>query len=173
MFRILSKLLLRCEAVLIGAAIIATVIMMLLTSADAIGRYLLNSPIMGAYELTEKYLMVGAIFLGLSFTFREGIFIRVTFLVDMLPRKIRIMTEIISHLITTVFCLFIVYASGGGALRALSDDTMLSTVPVLIAPAYCLVPLGFLALLVMLLIDQPRVSKGNSFLFGGEAPPAS
>ncbi|MBZ0140276.1 MAG: TRAP transporter small permease [Pseudorhodoplanes sp.] len=170
MSRILGKLLAGCEAVLIGAAVVATAAMMLLTSADAIGRYVFNAPIMGAYELTEKYLMVAAIFLGLSFTFREGIFIRVTFLVDRLPPRFRRISEFVSHLITIIFSLFIVYASGGQALRALSDDTTLSTVPVPIAPAYCLVPLGFLALLVMLLIDLPRVRKGNSLLFREEAP---
>ncbi|KAB2882386.1 MAG: TRAP transporter small permease [Pseudorhodoplanes sp.] len=170
MSRILGKLLAGCEAVLIGTAVIATAVMMLLTSADAIGRYVFNSPIMGAYELTEKYLMVAAIFLGLSFTFREGIFIRVTFLVDRLPPRSRRVSEFVSHLITIAFSLFVVYASGGQALRALSDDTTLSTVPVPIAPAYCLVPLGFLALLVMLLIDLPRVRKGNSLLFREEAP---
>ena len=59
--------------------------MMLLTSADALFRYLFNSPILGAYEITEKYLIVAAIFLGLSYAYRGGVFIRVTFLVDRLP----------------------------------------------------------------------------------------
>ncbi len=170
MLGILGKVLSRCEAVLVGTAVVATAIMMLLTSADAIGRYVFNAPIMGAYEITEKYLMVAAVFLGLSFTFREGIFIRVTFLVDRLPPRFKRISEFASHLITVGLCLFIVYASGGQALRALSDDTTLSTVPVPIAPAYCLVPLGFLALLAMLLIDLPRVRKGTSLLFHEEAP---
>ena len=60
--------------------------MMLLTSADALCRYLLNSPILGAYEITEKYLIVAMIFLGLSYAYRGGVFIRVTFLVDRMPR---------------------------------------------------------------------------------------
>lgn len=170
MSRFLGNLFARSEAVLVGAAVVAIAIMMLLTSADAIGRYVFNAPIMGAYELTEKYLMVAAIFLGLSFTFREGIFIRVTFLVDRLPQPFKRISEFVAHLITIGFCLFIAYASGEQALRALSDDTMLSTVAVPIAPAYCLVPLGFLALLVALLIDLPRVRKGNSRLFHEETP---
>ena len=65
------------------------VAMMLLTSADALFRYLFNSPILGAYEITEKYLIVAAIFLGLSYAYRGGVFIRVTFLVDRLPRSWR------------------------------------------------------------------------------------
>lgn len=170
MSRILGTLLARCEVVLFNAAVIATAIIMLLTSADAIGRYIFNSPIMGAYELTEKYLMVAAIFLGMSYAFRGGIFIRVTFLVDRLPRLSKLIAEHVSHLVTIAYCLFTVYATGGQALRALSDETTLSTVPVLIAPAYCLVPLGFLALTVMMLVDLPRVREGNSLLFREEAP---
>ena len=63
--------------------------MMLLTSADALCRYLLNSPILGAYEITEKYLIVAMVFLGLSYAYRGGVFIRVTFLVDRLPPRVR------------------------------------------------------------------------------------
>ena len=72
---------------LVYAGVLATFVMMLLTSADALSRYLLNRPIIGAYEITEKYLMVAAIYLGLSYAYRGGVFIRVTFLVDRLPAR--------------------------------------------------------------------------------------
>ena len=74
---------------LVYAAVAAAFAMMLLTSADALSRYLLNSPILGAYEITEKYLIVAMVFLGLSYAYRGGVFIRVTFLVDRLPRFAR------------------------------------------------------------------------------------
>ena len=61
--------------------------MMCLTSADALSRYAFNRPILGAFEITEKYLMVAAIFLGLSYGYRGGLFIRVTFLVDRLSGR--------------------------------------------------------------------------------------
>jgi TRAP-type C4-dicarboxylate transport system permease small subunit len=170
MLRIFGSLLARCEAVLVAFAVIAITIMMLLTSADAIGRYLFNAPIMGAYELTEKYLMVAAIFLGMSYAFRSGIFIRVNLLVDRLSPPARMVADHVSHIITIAYCLFILYASGEQALRALSDDTTLSTLPLSIAPAYCLVPLGFLALAVAMIIDLPRVREGNSLLFNEDAP---
>ena len=75
----------RIEAILLGFGVFATFAMMCLTTADALSRYALNSPILGALELTEKYLMVAAIFLGLSYAYRGGLFIRVTLLVDRLP----------------------------------------------------------------------------------------
>ena len=60
----IEKWLWRCELMLVYASVLAALAMMCLTSADALSRYLLNRPIIGAYEITEKYLMVATIFLG-------------------------------------------------------------------------------------------------------------
>jgi TRAP-type C4-dicarboxylate transport system permease small subunit len=168
----IGKLLWRCELVLLYAAVLATFIMMVLTSADAMSRYLLNRPIVGAYEITEKYLMVAAIFLGLSYAYRGGVFIRVTFLVDRLPAPLKLASQYFAHLVSLAFCLIIVVATAQQALRGLKDDTTLSALPILVGPAYCLIPLGFFALTVIMLADLPRVHSGQSFLFREEAPPA-
>jgi TRAP-type C4-dicarboxylate transport system permease small subunit len=168
----IPKWLWRCELLLVYAAILATAGMMFLTTADALGRYLFNRPIVGAYEITEKYLMVAAIFLGLSYAYRGGIFIRVNFLVDRLPATPRMLADHFAHAVSFAYCLMFVAATGQQALRALSDDTTLTTLPVLVGPAYLLVPAGFLALTVMMLIDLPRIRKGEAFLFRQDAPTA-
>lgn len=167
-----GKWLWRCELVLVYASILAAVAMMCLTSADALSRYLLNRPIMGAYEITEKYLMVATIFLGLSYAYRGGVFIRVTFLVDRLPARLKLLAQYLAHLASLLFCLIILVATTQQAVRGLSDDTTLSALPLLVGPAYCLVPLGFFALTVIMLIDLPRVRSGRSHLFREGAPPA-
>ncbi|HET7253556.1 MAG TPA: TRAP transporter small permease [Xanthobacteraceae bacterium] len=167
-----GKWLWRCEVVLVYASILAAVAMMCLTSADALSRYLLNRPIMGAYEITEKYLMVATIFLGLSYAYRGGVFIRVTFLVDRLPARLKLLAQYLAHLASLLFCLIILVATTQQAVRGLSDDTTLSALPLLVGPAYCLVPLGFFALTVIMLIDLPRVRSGRSHLFREGAPPA-
>jgi TRAP-type C4-dicarboxylate transport system permease small subunit len=168
----IAKWLWRCELVLVWAAILATTAMMFLTTADALGRYLLNRPIIGAYEITEKYLMVAAIFLGLSYAYRGGIFIRVSFLVDRLTGTPRMLADHFAHAISLAYCLVFAVATGQQALRALSDDTTLTTLPVLVGPAYLLVPIGFFALTVMMLIDLPRIHRGEAFLFRHDAPTA-
>jgi TRAP-type C4-dicarboxylate transport system permease small subunit len=160
----------RCELVLIYAGVLATFAMMCLTSADAFSRYLFNSPILGAYEITEKYLMVAAIFLGLSYAFRGGVFIRVTFLVDRLPPALKLLANHVAHLLSIAFCVIILIATTQQALRGLSDDTTLSALPILVGPAYSLVPLGFLALTVLMILDLPRVRSGRSLLFKEEVP---
>jgi TRAP-type C4-dicarboxylate transport system permease small subunit len=168
----IAKWLWRCELVLVYAAVLATMSMMFLTTADALGRYLFNRPIIGAYEITEKYLMVAAIFLGLSYGYRGGIFIRVSFLVDRLPAVPRMLADHLAHAVSLAWCLVFVAATAQQALRALADDTTLTTLPVLVGPAYLLVPAGFLALTVMLLIDLPRIRRGEAFLFRHDAPTA-
>jgi TRAP-type C4-dicarboxylate transport system permease small subunit len=170
--RSLEKWLWRCELALVYAGVLATFLMMCLTSADALCRYLLNSPIIGAYEITEKYLMVAAIFLGLSYAYRGGVFIRVTFLVDRLPPALKQVADHIAILLSLVFCAFILIATGQQAWRGLQDDTTLSALPIPVGPAYCLVPLGFLALTIVMLADLPRVRSGKSYLFREEAPSA-
>ncbi len=165
-----ARVLLRCEAVLIQLGVLAALAMMLLTSADAISRYLLNRPILGAYEITEKYLMVAAIFLGLSYAYRGGALIRVTFLVDRLSPRARLVADRFAHAITLVWCLVFLFASAQQALIALSDVTMLTTVPVPVGPSYLFVPAGFLAVAVLLIADLPRVQRGDAILFTPDAP---
>ncbi len=173
MIEYLGRWLSRVEVALLSLGVLATFAMMCLTSADACSRYLFNSPILGALDITEKYLMVASIFLGLSYAYRGGLFIRVTFLVDRLSGKPRIAAEYFSHLVTLAFCIVILIATGQQALRGLSDDTELSTLPIRVGPAYSLVPVGFLALTVLMLNDLWRLRRGQPLLMSEEAPAAS
>ena len=115
----LGKWLSRCELALLYLGVLATFAMMCLTSADALSRYLFNSPIIGAYEITEKYLMVAAVFLGLSYAYRGGGLIRVTFLVDRLPGKLKLFADYVAHAVSLGFCLFVLLATTQQAIRAL------------------------------------------------------
>jgi TRAP-type C4-dicarboxylate transport system permease small subunit len=166
----LAKILHRCELVLVYAAVVAAAAMMLLTSADALLRYLLNSPILGAYEITEKYLIVAMVFLGLSYAYRGGVFIRVTFLVDRMPPRLRVAADHLSHAISVLYSVIFLVATTQQAVRALSDTATMTTLPILTGPAYSLVPLGFLALTILMLCDLPRVRRGEALLFAQGDP---
>jgi TRAP-type C4-dicarboxylate transport system permease small subunit len=166
----MSRLLLRIENAMIVVAVIATAIMMLLTSADALLRYSINQPIMGAYELTEKYLMVASIFLGFTYAYRGGAFIRVTFLVDMLPQPLKVAANWFAYLVSVGCCGLLLYATGNQAAQALSDQTTLATLPIRAGPSQIVVPIGFLGLFVLMLLDLRRVSSGEALLFSQESP---
>jgi TRAP-type C4-dicarboxylate transport system permease small subunit len=171
--QLLGRWLTRCEIALLYVGVLATFAMMCLTSADALSRYMFNRPILGAFEITEKYLMVAAIFMGLSYGYRGGLFIRVTFLVDRLSGTARLVADYFAFLVSLLFCVVFLWATAVQGLRGLSEDIELSTLPILVGPAYCLVPIGFLALTILMLVDLPRVRKRQSLLFTQEAPAAS
>lgn len=169
---LIGKSLERIELWLLYAGVLVTFLMMCLTSADALSRYLLNWPITGAYEISEKYLMVAVIFLGLPYAYRGGGLIRVTFLIDRLSPSLKLLANYFAHAISLVFCVIFVVATGLQAVRGLSDDTTFSALPLPVGPSYCLVPLGFFFLSVLLLFDLRRVRTGDSFMFMQDAPTA-
>lgn len=139
--------------------------MMCLTTADAAGRYLLNSPITGADEITEKYLMPALVFLGLGYAYRGGIFIRVTFLADRIPGLAKRCIDYVVQIVTILCCLMLTWASAQQALVVVDNRTTLSTIALPLAPAYFIVPIGLALLVVLLLVDLPLVSEGKSRLF--------
>lgn len=60
---------------------------MVLTSLDALLRYLFNAPLTFNSYLTTYYLMVAMLIMPLAWAFRTGGYIRVVFFAAMLPRK--------------------------------------------------------------------------------------
>src|SRR5512139_2195987 len=165
----MQRLLDSCEKVLTYAAVFATFIMMLLTTADAAGRYLLNRPITGAYEITTNYLMVCAIFLAMTFAYRGGANIRVTFLVDRLPRLVKLIVNHLVQIFSILYCSTLVYATLRQALRTTATGTTLSSIEIPQGPAYFLVPSGLLLASLTMLVDLWKVRKGKSPLFQEES----
>jgi TRAP-type C4-dicarboxylate transport system permease small subunit len=93
-----------CERMLTLTAALATFSMMLLTTADAAGRYLFNRPILAAYELTTNYLMMAVVFLAMPYAYRQGANIRVSFLVDRLGRAPRLVVDHAVQIISILYC---------------------------------------------------------------------
>ncbi|MCD6675368.1 MAG: TRAP transporter small permease [Burkholderiaceae bacterium] len=134
------------------ASCAGVVAMMLLVSADALGRFVLHSPITGAYELTEDYLMVILVFLGLSYSYRKGAFVRVTSFTRFFPRRLRLVLERVSAAAAAVVVGAI--AAGGfdmtvHAIRIGEFSSNLLQYP--LAPAYALVVVGCALLALRLL----------------------
>jgi TRAP-type C4-dicarboxylate transport system permease small subunit len=166
----MQRLLNGCENVLTYAAVFATFIMMLLTTADAAGRYLFNRPITGAYEITTNYLMISAVFLAMAFAYRGGANIRVTFLVDRLPRLTKLVVNHLVQMVSMLYCAALVYATFKQALRTIATGVTLSSVEIPQGPAYLLVPVGLFLTSLMMLVDLGKVREGKSPLFQEESP---
>ena len=168
----MQKLLNGCETVSTYGAVIATFVMMLLTTADAGGRYIFNRPITGAYEITQNYLMVAAIFLAMSYGYRKGANIRVTFLADRLPRKVKLIVNYFVQLVSMLYGAVLVIATFQQFLRATATGTALSSLDFPLGPAYLIVPVGLFFMSLLMLIDIRKVRTGKSPLFKEESPTA-
>ena len=75
---------------------VALTAMMLLTVADVIGRYVFSKPIRGTYELVG-FLLVGAGSLGLGYCQVKKAHIRVDFLLQRFPEKVRAIITVIAN----------------------------------------------------------------------------
>jgi len=170
----MEKVLLWIEKRLLYLGMVALFAMMCLTTVDAAWRYLLNSPITGAYEITEKYLMLISIFLGMSYTYRGAGFIRVTILMDRLPRSWKIPINHFAQLFAIVYVAVLIWGTYEYAARLFRQGTTLAAIyslPQWIGAAF--IPLGLLMAGLFLFLDFPRVRRGKSPLFTEEERPTA
>lgn len=154
-----------CERVLTVVAAVATFSMMLLTTADAGGRYLFNRPILAAYELTTSYLMIAAVFLAMPYAYRQGANIRVTFLVERLGRTARLVIDHLVQIVSILYCAALVVATFQQARHVLRTGTTFVTMELPLWPAHLVVAIGLFVTTLMMLLDLPEVRRKRSSLF--------
>jgi TRAP-type C4-dicarboxylate transport system permease small subunit len=155
----------RAEGALTLVAVAATFTMMVLTTADAVGRYLFNRPILVAYELTTNYLMVLAVFLAMPHAYRVGANIRVTFVSDRLGGALRIVVDHVVQVVSTLYCAALVVATFQQARHVLRTGTTFTTVDLPLWPAHLAISVALFVVAVMMLVDLPAVRRRRSSLF--------
>ena len=155
----------RAERALTLVAVLATFTMMLLTTADAIGRYVFNRPILVAYELTTNYLMIAAVFLAMPYAYRQGANIRVTFLADRLRGAARLVVDHVVQLVSLLYCTALVVATFLQARHIMRTGTTFTTIDVPLWPGHLTVCVALFLAAVMMLVDLGEVRKGRSSLF--------
>jgi TRAP-type C4-dicarboxylate transport system permease small subunit len=155
----------RLERLLTAVAAGAIIVMMLLTTADAAGRYLFNRPIVVAFEVTTNFLMVAAVFLAMPFAYRQGANIRVTFLVQRLRGGARLLADHVVQVVSLLYCAALVYATLQQTRHVWATGTTFVTIELPLWPAHLLVCLGLAVTTLLLLFDLPRVRRGRSSLF--------
>ncbi len=106
--------------------------MMLLTLADVVGRYVFNSPVLGAFEITE-FLVLILIFSFLAYTQAQKTHVSVDLIFNCLPRKARTVVDIFNHAVCFLFMILITWMS---ALNALDLKEVGENSPNLTIPDY-------------------------------------
>ena len=164
----MENFLVRCEKVSTSIAVLSIFVMMCMTTADAVGRYIFSYPITGAYEVTEKYLMLTAVFLGASYTYRGGSTIRITLLVSRLPSNIRLGLNIFAQIFSICYGFFLVVPNVQSLFRTYLQGTTLTSTNLPLWPPYVAIQVGLLLMSFFMLWDLPKVPKGKSALFSEE-----
>jgi len=121
-----------CSSFLAGLGAFALFGMMALTTADVIGRYLFNSPILGAFEITE-FLVLILIFSFLGYAQSHKVHVSVDLLITRFPRKVQIVIDLINHAVCFLLMILIAWM---GAVNALDLMDVGEASPNLSIPDY-------------------------------------
>jgi len=154
------------ENTCISLAVISSFSMMCLTAGDAFGRYIFNSPIAGAYEITESYLMIVSCFLGACYAYREGMYVRVTFFIEKMPQRVRLVLNYFAQLFVCVLNVALLIAATKTTVTIFVKGERLYVfggIP--LWPAYVVVALGFFFMSLRMVLDLPLVKDEKSSLF--------
>jgi TRAP-type transport system small permease protein len=147
-------------------AITAVFIMACLTTADAMGRYFLNRPITGAFELTENYLMIFAIYLAFARAYKTGANVRITFLVSRLSSRANLFINYFVQAFSIFYIVFLLASATRVNLGRLDDVVELTqTLSIPVWPSYLIISLGLLCVCVFIVLDLWQVKRGKSGLF--------
>jgi TRAP-type C4-dicarboxylate transport system permease small subunit len=83
-------------------------VMMSLTAADVLGRYVFNSPITGTFELTEFMVLI-LIFSFLAHAQAHKTHVTVDLILSRFPKKIRVYVELFNHTMSLVLMALITW----------------------------------------------------------------
>ncbi len=158
------------DKLFITLAVVSTGVMVILTASDTILRYFFNYPIPGSYEITQEYLLVVTVFMGMGYAYKGGAYIRVTLLVDHLPKWIRDIINYFSQAFSILVCLMTAIATIPQTIYNLTKFVSSSSFDLPLGAAYVVVSLGLLYLSFLLLLDFRKVKTGESALFKEEMP---
>jgi TRAP-type C4-dicarboxylate transport system permease small subunit len=158
------------QKVLLPGALVSIFCMACLTTFDAGGRYFLNSPIDGAYDITEKYLMPLCFYFSLVYAYRSGSNIRLTAVVSRLPKRIALVINYVIQIIAIAFCISLLIGAVQCSIPRLGERVYLEHYSLPLAPVYFIILLGLLFLILRMVLDLRQIKYKKSGLFREAGP---
>jgi TRAP-type C4-dicarboxylate transport system permease small subunit len=141
-------------------ALIAIVIMMMLTTADVILRYLFDSPILGSFEMTEL-LMVSIAGLTLAWCTLKSGHIRVDIIINMFSKKTNRTIDVVNYILTGVICAFIVPALINRYIEGEKLDVRTYVLKIPEGPFVLLLSFGYLLMFLVLIVKTIKSISGE------------
>lgn len=162
----MNQVLIKIEGIACYVAGACVVVMMVLVTVDALGRYFFASPLRFQFELTTHYLMVAASLLGFAWGKRQGAFIKLTGAGRLLGTTGRNWLAAFNNIIAAVLFALATWYSAERAWSAFqAGDTYFGVIDWPVWLAEILVPIGCGLLTLRLLCDA-----GMLLLPGAELP---
>lgn len=128
-------------------------LMMFLTTADVAGRYLFNSPVIGAYEISSM-MLVGVVFLGLAYVQSKKGHVKVEAATFWMPKRVQIALDIFGGLVGLVIMGLLTWRSGIVFWEAwVLQDYSMGLIHIPLWPGKLMVPLGTGLLCLRLVSD--------------------
>ena len=126
--------------------------MLFLGTADVLGRYLFNRPVSGTYEIFGV-LLPSIVLLGLAYAQAELAHVRITLLLERLSPLVQRIFNIITTIIAMVITIIIGWHGFELSVRFWNSGKMIDTIMVPKWIPQLVVPLGALALFLVLLVQ--------------------
>ncbi len=131
------------EKIFLAGGFVSILAIMAVTTFDLLSRKFFDYSIPSLYEFTEDYLMVGLVFLTISFVYTAGGHVRVTILEKYLPESLKGPREKVLKFMAFLLFVFITVKGWDVTVRAFQFQEVSSSVLAYpLAPAFFLVPLG-------------------------------
>ena len=151
----------------IGAVIAGVVLLacMVLVTLDSVLRYVFAQPLTFQLHLTQYYLLVLLTMMGLSWGYRSGGSIQISFLVNQFPETLRSVVTRIGLLAASAYVAVLAYKAWEVFERAwIRDSVVMGVIDWPVAWSWIWVPIGCALLSVRLLLDataaELRVASG-------------
>jgi len=116
-FRHIDTLLLKAEQLAAWVGILGLASIMVLVSADALGRYFLDAPLQFQYELTSYYLMGLTSVVALSWGVRRGAHIRIAVIDQLVSHRLRGVLFGVNYLLSAAVMAIVAVYAGEEAWR--------------------------------------------------------
>ncbi|MAC81615.1 MAG: C4-dicarboxylate ABC transporter permease [Rhodobacteraceae bacterium] len=123
----------RIETILLGLAAFLLLALMAVTGIDVVGRYLLNAPLSGAFEMTE--LLLGAlVFMALPLVSRHGAHVEVDLLATIVPEPVNKVLGIFAALVSAVMLCWFAWTLVDVMISQIHDGSRSVSLGVPLAP---------------------------------------
>ncbi|MBW2067014.1 MAG: TRAP transporter small permease [Deltaproteobacteria bacterium] len=146
-----------CQFFNIMAAVLLFFLMML-GSADVIGRYLLNAPIIGTME-RGQILLALIVFFSWGYTQMKKGHVRVELFINHFPARTRMVTELVTTSLTLLFFILIVWQSTIMAIETHKTGEVAYVIHWPMAPFQLMVPVGGIFVCLVLIMEMIQIIR--------------